>query len=116
MRFSEIVNVLVEGTEQTDALLNTLAFLKKKAEREGSNGEFKMDSIINQVKSAGAESFVYDNFVDAYEGNDAVKNLVDNYNEEYVTLKLGSANKVGGGGEQDKAADVSKLAQQAVSL
>lgn len=116
MRFSEIVNVIVEGTEQTDALLNTLTFLKKKAEREGSDGEFKMDSVVNQVKAAGSESFVYDNFVDAYEGNDAVKNLVDNYNEEYVTLKIGSANKAGGGGEEGKAADVSKLAQRAVSL
>jgi hypothetical protein len=72
-----------------------------------------MSSLINQVKNAGAESFEYDNFVDAFESSQSVQNLVDNYNEEYVTLKIGSAVKSGG---QEKPSDVSQLAQKAVSL
>ena len=116
MRFSELVNVITESSQQTDALLTTLNYLQKKARRDGGAGEFKMRSVINQVKNAGAESFEYDNFVDAFESSPAIQNLVDNYNEEYVTLKIGSANKIGGGGEQEKVADVSKLAQRAVSL
>jgi len=115
MRFYEFVNIITEDTQQSDILLSTLYSLKKKAEKEGSDGEFQMQSIINQVKSAGADSFVYDNFVDEFEGNPAVKNLVDNYNEQYVTLKLGSSKK-SGGNEQQNQQDVSALAKKAVNI
>jgi len=114
MRFTEIINIITESSQQTDALLTTLNYLHKTAKKEGSNGEFKMSSIINQVKNAGAESFEYDNFVDAFESSPSIQNLVDNYNEEYVTLKVKPLTKSGGG--EEKAADVTQLAQKAVSL
>lgn len=115
MRFSDIVRVITESNQQTDALLTVLNYLHKRAKEDRSDGKVKMDSLISQVKGAGADSFEYDNFVDAFEKSEAIKNLVDNYNEDNITLKLNPVSSTGGG-EEDAASTVSQMAKSAVNI
>ena len=121
MRFSEIVHVILESQEQDGVLLTTLNYLYKKAKEESkikdveSAMKFDMDSLINYVKADGYANFNYENFVDAYEKNDAIKNLVSDYNEEFITWNLkGSPGKTTN--QEQQASDIGQLAQRAVSL
>lgn len=115
MRFSDIVKVITESSQQTDSLLTVLNYLQKRAKEDRSDGKVKMDALISQVKGSGADSFEYDNFVDAFEKSEAIKNLVADYNEDNITLKLNPISTAGGGEEQ--AADtVSQMAKSAVNI
>jgi hypothetical protein len=121
MKFSEIVKVILEDQQQDSILLTTLNYLYKKSKKEnatrdsGEDSKFDMDSLINYVQNGGYPNFEYENFVAAYERNPAIKNLVSDYNEEFVTWNLSqSPGKVTD--QEQQTADISQMAQQAVSL
>jgi hypothetical protein len=119
MRYSEFRKPLKEDVEQTGALLSVLNYLFKNAESKGADGKFKMSSLLSKVKNAGATTFDYSNFVDAFQKNAAVQNLVSNYNKEYITLNLDSADNatVGEIGSAEEQADtVNQMAKKAVNL
>jgi DNA polymerase sigma len=119
MRYFEFAKPLTEDVEQTGALLSVLNYLLKNAESKDADGKFKMSSLLTKVRNAGAKTFDYTNFVDAFQKNVAVQNLVSNYNKEYITLNLDSSeNSTVGevGSAEDQADTVNQMAKKAVSL
>jgi hypothetical protein len=114
MRFREFGFILKESIQSDAVLLTVLNHLQKKAKESQSDGKFNMDSVINHIRNAGADTFEYDNFVDAFENNQAVKNMVSNFNREFISLRVDSS---GGTGELEPERQeelVSKMAQSAV--
>jgi len=119
MRISEILRPLMEDAEHTGALLSVLNYLQKNAEDKDSDGNIKMKTLISLVKKAGVTTFEYDNFVNAFQSNRAVQNLVSNYNKDSITLNLDSAESstVGDIGSKEEQADiVSQMAKRAINL
>lgn len=119
MRFHEIIRPLMEDAEHTGALLSVLNYLRKNAEDKDSDGNIKMKTLISLVKKAGVSTFEYDTFVNAFQTNEAVQNLVSNYNKDSIQLDLDSAESstVGNIGSQEDQADlVNQMAKKAVSL
>lgn len=94
MKINEIINEDVSAEEQLSGnkLLNTnllpvLMFLKTRAEDRELSAKLRTDSLIQLVQNAGDVTFNYRSLVDAYENNDAIKELIKNFNEEEVVLK-----------------------------
>lgn len=67
-------------------LLPVLMFLKKRSEDKELSPKLRMDSLIQLVQNAGDNTFTYEAFVQAAEGNEAVKALVKDYNENEIIL------------------------------
>lgn len=119
MRFFEFRKPLREDNEHTGALLSVLNYLLKNAEDKDADGKFKMSSLISRVRNAGAKTFEYGNFVNAYQNNETVKNLVSNYNKEYITLNLDrDENQTTGtvGDEDNQQKTVAKMAKKATNI
>ena len=119
MRFFEFRPLLVENKQYMGDLLSVLRYLQQNAINKDSDGRHQMVSVINQVKNAGSKTFSYNNFVEAFESNDAVKNLVANYNKKYITLNLDSSDgsqDTESGSEEDDEKLVSNMAKKAVDL
>jgi len=119
MRFREFYRPLMEDAEHTGALLSVLNYLRTNAEVKDSDGNIKMKTLISMVQKAGVTTFEYDNFVSAFQTNQAVQNLVSNYNKDSLQLNLDSAESasVGSmGSELDQAATVNQMAKRAISL
>lgn len=115
MRFKEFGLCLTEDLQSDAVLLTVLRHLQKKAQDSDSDAKFSMDSVLNQIRNAGATSFEYDNFVDAYERNDAVKNMVGNFNKEIISLRVNASSSGTGELEPERQEElVSKMAQSAV--
>jgi hypothetical protein len=74
-----------ENTES--GLATTLSFLATRIYDEDDDPTMSTDALINMVKNTGAY-FDYDALVDAYENDEAVKNLIKDFNKDTVTLKL----------------------------
>ena len=94
MKIREIIREDVSAEEQlggegtlTSNLLPVLMFLKKRAEDRELSAKLHTDSLIQLVQNAGDTTFTYESLVDAFENDEAVKELISNFNEEEVTLK-----------------------------
>ena len=98
MRVSEIVFEDVSAEDQLGGaavgksgnlsanLLPVLMFLKKRSEDKELSPKLRMDSLIQLVQNAGDNTFTYEAFVQAAEGNEAIKALVKDYNENEIIL------------------------------
>jgi hypothetical protein len=88
----KIKEFIIEGPEEpvpelTSNLLPVLMFLKKRSEDKELAPKLRTDSLIQLVKNAGDTTFDYQTLVSAYESNEAVKELIKNFNKDSVTLK-----------------------------
>lgn len=92
MKINEIICESDSGEEQ---LANTsmggnlgpvLMFLRKRCEDSGMVPKMRTASLIQMVKNAGDTSFNYDSLVNAFEENDAIKDMIKNFNENEIVL------------------------------
>jgi hypothetical protein len=94
MKIREIIREDVSAEEQLGGegtlsinLLPVLMFLKKRAEDRELSAKLSTNSLIQLVQNAGDTTFTYESLVDAFENDEAVKELIKNFNEEEVILK-----------------------------
>jgi hypothetical protein len=97
--------------ESSDSGVATiLSFLATRIEDEDSDPKMSTDALINMVKNSGAY-FDYDALVNAYENDEAVKNLIKDFNKDTVTLRLPGDEEVDSheindeNGDEDKEQD-----------
>lgn len=83
MRISEIESQT--ETEKKGALATLLNMLKTKADRRGTGSKISMQSL-NQLMSNLGHSITYDELDALMKNNDALSNLVTDYNQEFVTV------------------------------
>lgn len=93
MKINEIVFEDTSAADQlggedslTTNLLPVLMFLKKRSEDKELSPKLRTDSLIQLVQNAGDTTFNYETLADAYENNEAVKELIKNFNEEDIEL------------------------------
>ena len=102
-------------------LLPVLMFLKTRAEDRELSAKLRTDSLIQLVQNAGDTTFSYESLVDAFEENEAVKEVIKSFNREEVILKSandpdaedGSEDYEDGGRERDPTEVVKSMAHSA---
>jgi len=67
-------------------LMPVLMFLKKRSEDKELSAKLRTDSLIQLVQNAGDTTFDYNALVDAFENNDAVKDLIKTFNKDTIEL------------------------------
>lgn len=115
MRWSEIVDEdFIQPTEkgnseEVNALVTLLSFLQRRTEELHAKPEISTDSLVNMMKRTGHSTFSYDSLVSAND-NEAVKNLVQSFNKDKVTLAAGSSDTVSNDNDdaEKKEADTEK--------
>lgn len=91
MKICEIIreSYLSEAPEESANanLLMVLLYLKEQAENDAENATLRTDSVIQLVRNAGDMMFNYHALTVAFENDDAVKNLIQTFNKDELTLK-----------------------------
>lgn len=60
--------------------------LKNRSKAKNSTGRYSWYAISNIMRNANGEEFTYDQFIDTFELNPSLQNLVADYDEYGVTL------------------------------
>jgi hypothetical protein len=112
MRVNEIIREDVSAEEQlgdssVSNLIPVLMFLRKRSEDKGITPKLRTNSLIQLVQNAGDASFSYPTLAAAYEGNEAVKELIADFNQDEITLTtdLDSAEDAHDDAEEGKERD-----------
>lgn len=126
MKISEIVfedvsaEEQLKGSDTSGLVVQVLMFLKGRSEDKGLTPKINTESLIKLVHNAGDVTFDYSSLVDAYEKNPAVKELIQDFNEDELIIK--TADTEGeelSGSEENKKADpevtVSSMAKKALN-
>jgi hypothetical protein len=115
MRAHEFV---VESSAADAVLLSVISNLRQQAQSRGEGGRVSTDTVINLVKNTGQEAFDYAGFVEIYQRSSALQNLIDNFNQQYVTLVADQDDSeiTSGPTDSDSEARVGQMAQKAVDL
>lgn len=92
MKISEIIFEDVSAEEQLSTdnshlIVQVLMFLKGRSEDKGLTPKMDTESLITLVHNAGDVTFDYAALVDAYENDPAVKELIQDFNEDEVIIK-----------------------------
>jgi hypothetical protein len=97
MRIKEIIQEDISAEDQLGGsegkgtlianLLPVLMFLKKRSEDKGLSPKLRTDSLIQLVQNAGDNTFSYEDLVAAYEDNDAVHDIIKDFNEDEIIIK-----------------------------
>lgn len=94
MRVREIVFEDISPEEQLSGdgklsanLLPVLMFLKKRSEDKELSAKLRTQSLIQLVQNAGDTTFDYKALVNAFENNDAVKEVIKSFNREEIILR-----------------------------
>lgn len=126
MRISEIVvedvsaDEQLKGSDTSNLVVQVLMFLKGRSEDKGLTPKINTDSLIKLVHNAGDVTFDYPSLVKAFEENPAVKELIQDYNEDELIIKTADTEgeELKGSEENTKAdpeATVSGMAKKALS-
>jgi len=86
-------------------LMPVLMFLKKRSEDKELSAKLRTDSLIQLVQNAGDTTFDYNALVDAFENNDAVKDLIKTFNKDTIELASDSdddSDEEHSGGDDDE--------------
>jgi hypothetical protein len=124
MKINEIIREDVSAEEQlgnpgASNLVPVLMFLRKRSEDKGITPKLRTNSLIQLVQNAGDTSFSYTTLAAAYEEDEAVKELIADFNQDEVTLstELDSAeemhNDAEEGQERDPQQVVASMAKKA---
>ena len=89
MRFTEFKNKLSEGNnkEVESALINTLLNMKGDADDKNQATEISFDAVKGIMANTGYPAFSYDLFKQMYDGGDALKNVVADFDQETIKIK-----------------------------
>lgn len=81
----KIREILKEGAE-TAPLLTVLQYLRSRSHDQDQVGTVSTNSVINMVRNTGVP-FDFQALVDANENDDAVKELIKNFNRKTITFR-----------------------------
>lgn len=95
-------------------LLTVLNHIRSKYKEKGQPPKIKMQSLINMVRNAGDQSFNYDSLVSAHDKDPAVKNLINNFNQDSVDLSTDIASDGDSGQDSEKTVDT--MAKRALDI
>lgn len=129
MKISEIIvedvsaDEQLKGSDTSNLVVQVLMFLKGRSEEKGLAPKINIDSLVKLVHNAGDVTFDYPMFVKAYEDNPAVKELVQDFNEDEIIIKTADAagEELASDAEEDTKADedpettVSNMAKKALN-
>jgi len=68
-------------------LLQILLYLKERSEDDAESATLRTNSVIQLVRNAGQSMFDYRALTQAFEKDEAVKNLIKSFNKDEITLK-----------------------------
>ena len=88
MRFSEFLNNT--NNELESVIVNTLQNLRGDADEQGQTAEISFDALQQIIKNTGYATFNYNLFKSIYDKGTALKNVVDDFNQEKIVLKTKS--------------------------
>jgi len=85
MRFSEFLNNT--NNELESVIVNTLQNLRGDADEQGQTAEISFDALTQIIKNTGYPTFNYNLFKRIHDKGTALKNVVDDFNQEKIVLK-----------------------------
>ena len=85
MRFSEFLNNT--NNELESVIVNTLQNLRGDADEQGQTAEISFDALTQIIKNTGYPTFNYNLFKSIHDKGIALKNVVDDFNQEKIVLK-----------------------------
>ena len=85
MRFSEFLNST--NAELESVIVNTLTNLRGDADDSEQTSEVSFDALQQIIQNTGYSTFNYNLFKSLYDQGQALKNIVDDFNQEKVILK-----------------------------
>jgi hypothetical protein len=112
-----LVELIDTEIDTAAIVLGLLNFIKKRYENMKADPKIKTASFLALVKNTGAV-LDYDGFVDLYNSNNSIKNMISNFNAKTITINSGpSDTKINSPAKQRKDQDiVGKMAAQAVDI
>lgn len=84
--------------EQVSVLLTVLSFLRNRAHDKNLVPRISTDAVIQMVKNSGQTTFDFNAFNTAFKTDEAVKNIVKEFDKDYIML-------LPFGGESDSVTD-----------
>jgi len=85
MRFSEFLNNA--NNELESVIVNTLQNLRGDADEQGQTAEISFDALTQIIKNTGYPTFNYALFKSIHDKGTALKNVVDDFDQEKIVLK-----------------------------
>jgi hypothetical protein len=85
MRFSEFLDST--NNELESVIVNTLQNLRGDADEQGQTAEISVDALTQIIKNTGYPTFNYNLFKSIHDRGTALKNVVDDFNQEKIVLK-----------------------------
>lgn len=85
MRYSEFINS--SNAELESVIVNTLTNLRGDADDSEQTSEVSFDALQQIIQNTGYSTFNYNLFKSLYDQSQALKNIVNDFNQEKVILK-----------------------------
>ena len=117
MRFSEFLQDTHNNNELESVVANALQTLKGDANDQDQTSEVSFDALKQIISNTGHPNFNYDLFKKLYDGGNVLKNIVDNFDNEKITLKTDKQSEKDPEITKDKTGStdvVKKMAQRAL--
>jgi len=102
------------ANESIANLITVLNVVLSRAEEEATEASISTPALINMVKNTGIQ-YDYQALVQAYEGSQAVQNLIKNYSKDTVDLASkedDSLDDIPQGGGEDAEAAIGRIAKR----